>query len=147
MVTTTAPQVAAIRQELPVVERLVYLNTGTAGPLPRRTAAAIAAANERQLLDGRASFKVYMEEYFPLLDEVRARFARVLGADPGEVAITHHTTEGMNIATWGLNWQPGDEIVVTTHEHDAGLLPAYAAARRFGLGLRLVEAGGDADTM
>ena len=65
MVTTTAPQVEAIRQELPVLERLVYLNTGTAGPLPRRTAAAITAANEQQLLDGRASFKVYMEEYFP----------------------------------------------------------------------------------
>src|SRR5205085_2035413 len=88
-----------------------------------------------------------MEEYFPLLDEVRARFARLLGAEVGEVALTHHTTEGMNIATWGLNWQPGDEIVITTHEHDAGLLPAYAAARRFGLGVRLVEAGGDADTV
>ncbi len=147
METTTAPQVAALRQELPVVERLVYLNTGTAGPLPRRTAAAIAAANERQLLDGRASFKVYMEEYFPLLDDVRARFARLLGADVGEIAITHHTTEGMNIATWGLNWQPGDEIVVTTHEHEAGLLPAYAVAQRFGLRLRLVEVGESLDQL
>jgi L-cysteine/cystine lyase len=146
--TKTEPQVEAIRQELPVLERLVYLNTGTAGPLPRRTAAAITAANERQLLDGRASFSVYMEDYFPLLDDVRARFARLLGADVAEVAITHHTTEGMNIAIWGLNWQPGDEIVVTTHEHEAGLLPAYAAARRFGLGLRVVDTGsGDADTV
>src|SRR5438874_10131500 len=89
MDTTTTPQVATLRQELPVVERLVYLNTGTAGPLPRRTAAAISAANEQQLLDGRASFKTYMEEYFPLLDDVRARFARLLGADTGEVALTH----------------------------------------------------------
>src|SRR4051812_19055166 len=79
METTTTPQVAALRQELPVGERLVYLNTGTAGPLPRRSAAAITAANERQLMDGRASFKVYMEEYFPLLDDVRAGFARLLG--------------------------------------------------------------------
>lgn len=141
----TEPKVEAIRKELPVLERLVYLNTGTAGPLPRRTAAAITAANERQLLDGRASFKVYLEEYFPLLDDVRARFARLLGADVGEIAITHHTTEGMNIAIWGLNWQPGDEIVLTTHEHEAGLLPAYAAARRFGLNLRMVDTGGDVD--
>ncbi len=145
METTTAPQVATLRQELPVLERLVYLNTGTAGPLPRQTTAAITAANERQSLDGRASFKVYMEEYFPLLDDVRVRFARLLGADAGEIALTHHTTEGMNIAIWGLNWQPGDEIVVTTHEHEAGLLPAYAVARRFGLNLRLVDTGGAAD--
>jgi L-cysteine/cystine lyase len=137
--------VEEIHRELPVLERLVYLNTGTAGPLPRRTAEAITAGNERQLLDGRASFSVYMEDYFPLLDDVRARFARLFGAEVGEVAITHHTTEGMNIVIWGLNWQPGDEIVVTTHEHEAGLLPAYAAARRFGLGLRMVDTSGDAD--
>jgi L-cysteine/cystine lyase len=141
---TSEPQIAALRAELPVLERLTYLNTGTAGPLPRRTVAAITAANERQLVEGRASFKVYMEDYFPLLADVRARFARLLGAEAGEVAITHHTTEGLNIATWGLPWQPGDEIVLTTHEHDAGLLPAYAVARRFGLVVRLVDPAGDA---
>ena len=124
MVTTvTDPRVAAIRAELPVVERQVYLNSGTAGPLPRRTAAAIAAANERQLLDGRASFRPYIEEYFPLLADVRAGIARLLGAGAEEIALTHHTSEGMNIAVWGLNWQPGDEIVTTTEEHPGGLLP------------------------
>ena len=113
MAKKNEPQVEAVRQELPVLERLVYLNTGTAGPLPRRTVAAITAENERQMLDGRINFKVFMEEYFPLLSDIRARFARVLGADVCEVAITHHTTEGMNIAIWGLNWQAGDEIVIT----------------------------------
>jgi L-cysteine/cystine lyase len=150
LVTKNEPQVEAVRQELPVLERLVYLNTGTAGPLPRRTVAAITAANERQMVDGRASFKVYMEDYFPLLNDVRARFARLLGADVGEVAITHHTTEGMNIAIWGLNWQAGDEIVATSHEHEAGLLPAYGVARRYGLDLRVVDladASGDADSV
>jgi L-cysteine/cystine lyase len=150
LVTKNEPQVELVRQELPVLEQLVYLNTGTAGPLPRRTVAAITAANERQMLDGRASFKVYMEDYFPLLNDVRARFARLLGADVSEVAITHHTTEGMNIAIWGLNWQAGDEIVVTSHEHEAGLLPAYAVARRYGLDLRVVDlagTSGDADSV
>ena len=150
MVTKNEPQVEAVRLELPVLERLVYLTTGTAGPLPRRTVAAITAENERQMLDGRINFKVFMEEYFPLLSDIRARFARVLGADVGEVAITHHTTEGMNIAIWGLNWQAGDEIVITSHEHEAGLLPAYAAARRYGLELRVVDLAdlsGDADSV
>jgi L-cysteine/cystine lyase len=149
LVTKNESQMELVRQELPVLERLVYLNTGTAGPLPRRSVAAITAENERQMLDGRASFKVYMEDYFPLLSDIRARFARLLGAGVDEVAITHHTTEGMNIAIWGLNWQAGDEIVVTSHEHEAGLLPAYAAARRYGLGLRVVDLAdlsGDADT-
>jgi L-cysteine/cystine lyase len=123
------------------------LNTGTAGPLPRRAAAAIAAAGERQLLGGRASWRPYIEEYFPLLADLRARFARLLGATAEEIALTHHTTEGMNIALWGLNWRAGDEIVTTTQEHPGALLPAYAVARRFGLGVRLVEVGAADDVV
>jgi len=52
----------------------------------------------------------------------------------------------MNIAVRGLNWQPGDEIVTTTLEHEGGRLPVYAVARRFGLTLRVVDLGiGDGD--
>jgi L-cysteine/cystine lyase len=134
-------RLAAIRQEFPAVERTAYLNTGSVGPLPRRTAQATAAEVERQLLGGRASYKRYVEEYFPLLNTLRARFARLLGAGEDEIALTHHTTEGMNIAVWGIPWQPGDEIVTTTAEHEGGFMPVYAAARRFGLNLRVVDIG------
>src|SRR3954469_8925216 len=78
----TDPRVAAIREELPVLARQVYLNSGTCGPLPRRTHEAIVQAAERQFLDGRAAFKPYMEEYFPLRVELRERSARLLGAAP-----------------------------------------------------------------
>jgi L-cysteine/cystine lyase len=133
------PRVAAVRRELPATESQVYLNTGTSGPLPRRTAEIIAAENERQLRDGRSNLKTSFDEYLPMQATVRARFARLLGAEVEEIALTHHTTEGMNIACWGLNWQPGDEIVTTSREHQGGLLPAYAVARRFGVTLRVVD--------
>ncbi len=130
-----------IRQEFPVLEQSAYLNTGTEGPLPRRTAQVIAEWTEHQLHEGRSSFKVYREKCLLLLDDLRERFGRLLGAGPDEIAMTHHTTEGMNIAAWGLNWRPGDEIVTTTLEHEGGLLPAYAVARRFGLTIRVVDLG------
>lgn len=140
--TITLPE---IREELPALEHIAYLNTGTAGPMPRRTAEAVTAEVQRQLRHGRSDLTYYEETYTPTREEVRARFARLLGAEPDEVAITHHTTDGMNVATWGLNWQPGDEIVTTTTEHPGGLLPVYAAVRRFGLTVRMVdvEDGGD----
>jgi L-cysteine/cystine lyase len=130
-----------IRQEFPVLERQAYLNTGTAGPLPRRVSDAVTHELERQLLEGRASADHYVQAYFPLRAELRTQFARLLGAAANEIAITHHTTEGMNIAVWGLNWQPGDEVVTTTDEHEGALLPIYAAARRHGLTLRIVDIG------
>ncbi len=136
-----------IRKELPVTQNLVYLNTGTAGPLPRRTVQTIAEQAQRQLVEGRSNLSSFLKEYLPTLDDLRARFARLLGAGSDEIALTHHTTEGMNIAIWGLNWQAGDEIVTTTLEHPGGLLPSYAALRRFGLTLRMVDLGlGDGDS-
>ena len=143
--TPSPDRLAMIRQELPATERMAYLNTGSVGPLPRRTAQAIAAEAERQLRDGRANFKRYVEDYFPLLNTLRNQFARLLGAGEGEIALTHHTTEGMNIAVWGLTWRPGDEIVTTTAEHEGGFLPVYAAVRRFGLNLRVVDIGNGDD--
>ena len=74
-----------------------------------------------------------------------AVFSRVLGCAPDEVALTHHTTDGMNIATWGVQYRPGDEIVTNTWEHPGGLLPVYAVARRFNLIVRVVPLSLDDD--
>jgi len=68
----------------------------------------------------------------------------LLGATADEIAITHHTTERMNIAIWGPNWQPGDEIITTTEECDGALLPdrqgrADGRGRRVSEGLRWLE--------
>lgn len=134
----------AVRNEFPVLSRQTYLNTGTAGPLPRRSADAMRRQVDRELQTGRGSWRSNVDLYFPLREELRACFARLLHASPSEVAITHHATEGMHLATWGLNWRQGDEVVTTTHEHEGCLIPLYAAARRLGLTVRVVDVGEDA---
>ncbi len=137
--------IQSIREQFPATQIQAYLNTGTAGPLSRAAAEAIEAWNRRQLNAGRASFSIYMEEYIPLQNELRQEFASLFGADADEVALTHHTTNGMNIATWGLRWQPGDEIVTNADEHPGGLIPVYAVAKRFGLTVRVVRLSLDDD--
>src|SRR4051812_10634752 len=97
---TVVERQQAVRAEFPVFEQSAYMNTGTAGPLPARTGQAIAYHAERQVREGRSSFKVFMSEYPPLQAELRERMARVLGADADEIALTHHTSEGMNLAVW-----------------------------------------------
>lgn len=144
---TDQDKLADIRQELPAVSECAYLNTGTCGPLPRRTTNAIQTEAERELLRGRIDFDGYMR-LLRATNELRERMARLLGADAEEIALTHHTTEGMNIGTWGLNWKPGDELITTTLEHEGGLLPAYMAGRRLGVTVRVVDLGsGEADVV
>jgi L-cysteine/cystine lyase len=130
----------AVRAQLPVTRRLAYLNTGTAGPLPVVTAAAISEAAEAELSEGRIGMSGFTT-LFERLDQLRTALAAYVGADPAEIALSHNTTEGMNIGLWGVEMNPGDEVVTTTLEHGGGLLPLYQLHRRRGIEVRFVPSG------
>jgi L-cysteine/cystine lyase len=124
----------AVRAGLPVLERFAYLNAGTNGPLPRRTAEAISRALGRDLLEGRSS-KSYFESMLAGRDELRAALARFLGTSPDNIALASSTTEGCNVVIAGLGIGPGDEVVTTDSEHP-GLFGGLKAS---GAGLRVAE--------
>ncbi len=132
-----SPNLSAVRSELPAVLTSTYLNTGSYGPLSRAAATAIEEESRQQLEIGRLASMG--ESGQSVGASLRAGFARVFGCESDEVALTHHTTDGMNIATWGVQYRPGDEIVTNSWEHPGGLLPVYAAARRFNLKVRMVS--------
>jgi L-cysteine/cystine lyase len=133
-----AEKLAAVREALPALGAGIYLNAGSAGPLPTETAAAMDEVAARELRVGRAHLDDF-DAFLERLGEARAGVAAILGADVDEVAITHATTEGMNIATWAVDWQPGDRAVTTAHEHPGGLAPLLAVRERFGVELDLVD--------
>lgn len=117
---------SALRAEFPVLGRLAYLNAGTDGPLPAR--AAEAAGNElaRELQEGRAG--AHFARRGELTAALREAYARALGCEPADVALTTSTTEGIAQTIGGLPLEPGEEIVTSDEEHP-GLLGALGAAR------------------
>jgi len=137
-------KIEAIRRELPATQRWIFLNVGTFGPLPRVAYQAIQETARCELEEGRLH-PGFWEACEVLKQELREEMARLLNAQPEEIALTHHTSEGMNIGTLGINWRPGDEAVTTNVEHSAGLLPLYIIQRRFGVHLRFadLDTGGD----
>jgi selenocysteine lyase/cysteine desulfurase len=56
-----------------------------------------------------------------------------IGAWPGSVAVLRNTTEAMNNAAAGLELQPGDEVLSTTHEHIGGRCCWELLAKRRGI--------------
>ena len=119
----------AIRAELGVLDRLAYLNTGTFGPLPRRTLDAMAAADRLDYERGRTG-AWYPAEILELRERLRAALAAVVVASRRRrVALTRSTTEGCAIVCAGLGLGPGDEVVTTDVEH-FGLLGPLAATGR-----------------
>ena len=64
---------------------------------------------------------------------LRGRLAGAFGATDDEVALTHSTSEGINIASWAIDWQPDDEVIITNQEHPANLIPWYNLRDRLGI--------------
>jgi selenocysteine lyase/cysteine desulfurase len=117
---------SGLRAEFPVLARLAYLNAGTDGPLPARAAQAAARELQREAEEGRS--QAHFERRGELTGELRAAYARVLGCDAAEVALTTCTSEGIAQVVGGLGLGRGDEIVTSDEEHP-GLLGALAAER------------------
>ncbi len=137
-------RLAAFRAGLPATRAGIYLNTGTAGPLPAEAAAAMAEAADRELALGRASRDAH-EELVDRMDEARGVVAAVLGTDVDLVALTHSTTEGVNLALGTVDWRPGDRVVTTSLEHPGVTGPLALLRDRLGVDVAVVDVGDGGD--
>lgn len=107
------------RSQFPVTERFVYLNHASVAPLSRRAADAMKHLADDALLYGSFHYDQWMEAY----SGVRSAAARLIGAQPGEIALVKNTSEGVATVAIGIDWQPGDRIVGFKEEFPANLLP------------------------
>jgi L-cysteine/cystine lyase len=135
---TNSEKITLIRNSMPVTREKVYFNTGSVGPLSTVTTEALLQSQARELAEGRATMASY-KMLFETTRELRQAFADLVKADPEEIALTHHTTDGMNIVTHGLDWQPGDELVITDWEHPGGFMPPFVLRQRRGVVLKFVS--------
>ncbi|HEX5964983.1 MAG TPA: aminotransferase class V-fold PLP-dependent enzyme [Pyrinomonadaceae bacterium] len=82
-----------IREQFPVTADYVYLNTAAAGPLARATAQAGVTYYEQMKNDG----DLHWDEWLARREEVRAKVAAFINAEPDEIGLTTNTSSGMNL--------------------------------------------------
>jgi L-cysteine/cystine lyase len=128
---------ATFRAQFPVLERLSYLNAGTEGPLPRQVVEAVRRRIDVEALEGRTG-RPYFDSLMQMAADLRAGYARVLGSDAAETALTGSTTDGVNTVIAGLDLRAGDEILTTDEEHPGLLAPLGRARRQHGVTVRVV---------
>ncbi|MBE9609692.1 aminotransferase class V-fold PLP-dependent enzyme [Chitinilyticum piscinae] len=75
----------------------------------------------------------------------RARVARFLNAEADEIVFTRGCTEAINLvaASWGCSLKAGDEILVSTLEHHANIVPWQLLAARCGAIVRPIPLNQD----
>jgi L-cysteine/cystine lyase len=131
------PDPSSFRAQFPVFDRISYLNAGTEGPLPRQAADAVRNRIDEEVSRGRSG-KPYMESVIELAANLRAGYARVLGCDPVDVALTGSTTDGVNTVLAGLDLRAGDEVVTSDEEHPGLLAPLGRLKRTAGVRVKVV---------
>jgi L-cysteine/cystine lyase len=134
-----------IRAGIPALAGSIYLNTGTFGPLPTIVADEIRRVYGEIERQGTFSPGVFWQMELEGFEALRSQVAALLHADPGEIALTRNVTDGINIVLHGLDWQPGDQVILTDHEHPSGTVPWLALGGRAGVELRWLELVDDAD--
>lgn len=120
-----------VRESFPLTHERIYFNTGGLGPSPYMVLDTVHETTtelERISETGHQRF-----------EEARKAVSSFMGANPSEIAFTRNATEGMNIIARGIPLEPGDEILMTTHEHPGGAMPWLGRAQDDDLRVRLFE--------
>jgi len=125
---------AAWRGEFPGLEQSIYLNTCSLGQLSRRSMEAMQRFME---LWQRYGASAWYELWWGELADARARFARLINAQPHEIAILPNVGVALSVIASSLDYAERPEIVVT--EMDFPTLPYQWMARgREGARVRLL---------
>jgi selenocysteine lyase/cysteine desulfurase len=82
-----------LRQDFPALARYTYLNAGAASPTPRPVREAVNRFYE-QMEEGA---DVHWDDWLVRREEIRARLARLIGAEADEVAFVPNTSTGINV--------------------------------------------------
>lgn len=119
-----------VSKEFILDKKTTYMNIGSTGSMPRNV---IESYNKNNHIV--ASNPWDMQDKFgawPHTTEMTDAIAPGFGADNDEIVISRNTTDGMVSIINGLNFEEGDAILTTHHEHVAAISPLTIAAERYG---------------
>lgn len=103
------------RDEFPVTRNLIYMNHAAVAPLPRRGAEAM----QRMAQDAADYGALHYPDWMEAVEGVKRAAARLLNAEPAEIATVKNTSEGIATVALGLDWREGDRIVAFREEFPA----------------------------
>lgn len=113
-----------------------FLNHGSFGATPRR----VVEARRRWEDHIEAQPVAYLWDQVqtdlePICDSVGA----FVGAEPGSLTFVENATTGVNAILCGMDWEPGDVVVLLTHAYGAVVNTVKELAERYGIELRFAD--------
>lgn len=113
------------RREFPVAAHQVFLAHAGDCPLPQRVASAVADYAQRAAAADQEAAALPA-----LVRETRELAARLVGCQPGEIALVGPTTQALNLVARGLPCRRGDNVLIYFDDYPSNVYPWLAMADR-----------------
>lgn len=99
---------------------MLYFNNGSLGSCPLIV--------QKSTNEFRATLDAFPSKYMwggwrNEKEDVRQKVADLFSVSKEEIALTHNTTEGMNLIARSFNLKAGDEVILIDHEHKSSVVP------------------------
>ena len=124
----------SLRQAMPISRSWAYFDHGAVAPLPAPTAQAISTWLEQACHDGDTRWLEWSQK----VESLRSDLACLVHATSAEIALVPNTSTGISLVAEGLDWKPGDNVVVPSNEFPSNLLP-WKNLKHRGVEIREVE--------
>ena len=135
MATATTLPRSDWRQEWFENEEATYLNLAGQSPMPKVAVRAVQAAIEWKKFPQR----IPDAAFFDVPNRIRVSLAKLIGAQPADIALTSGASTGMSAVAYGLKWSPGDEILTAVREFPLQYSTWKPMEEREGLKLNIVS--------
>jgi cysteine desulfurase/selenocysteine lyase len=123
------------RQEWFEIEDATYLNLASQSPMPKVSIRAVQAALEANKNPHHKPDTVFFE----VPNRIRASIAKLIGAQPKEIALTTGASAGAAAVAYGLTWKPGDEVIAAKGEFPLQYATWKPMEEREGVKLKIVS--------
>lgn len=126
-----------VQKQFVLDKKTTYMNIGTTGSMPKHVLENYADNNKLV-----ATYPWDMQGKFgswPQVVNMAAEIAPSFGADTDEIILSRNTTDGVCTIINGLDFEEGDVILTTHHEHAAVLSPLNVAKERFGVEIEEIQ--------
>lgn len=145
--------VERIRADFPVLTRevngqpLAYLDSAASAQKPNAVIDAQSDLYRHGYAAVHRGIHTLSAEATERMENVRGQVARFIGASsPEEIVFVRGTTEGINLVanSWGMSAvKAGDNIIISTMEHHANIVPWQMLCKRSGAELRVLPLNQD----
>ncbi|HET7036877.1 MAG TPA: aminotransferase class V-fold PLP-dependent enzyme [Thermomicrobiaceae bacterium] len=131
----SALDIERLRRETPGTQEVIHLNNAGAALMPQPVVDAVIAHLQ---LEARIGGYEAADAAAERVEGVYASAARLIGAEPDEIAVVENATRAWDMAFYSIPFRPGDRILTSRSEYASNVISFLQVARQRGVSVEVI---------